>query len=156
MTQRRCGIDVSGRWFVRLSGDAVDLDPDNVAVVREGDPFGMPIKVWSVHVSWHVHSRGPVPWQSGMSWGWNDMPTVRLSLGYVDADGHYTDPDPDGPGPLDEEVDWSSHTAPAWVRRLVEERVTGPNGEPAVLPPPLDHPAQVCAHPECPAHGSAT
>lgn len=156
MNDRRCGVYTEGYWWVTISGDAVDLDPDNVAFVREGDPFGMPCKVWAVRVMWDVNSRGLVPWEPGMSWTWKETPEVELDLGYVDVtDGRYTDPDPDGPGLPAVRVDWSSRTAPAWVRRLVEERVTGPTGERATLPPPPDPPAVACEHDDCPVHGGA-
>lgn len=153
MEQLRCGVRTDAKWKVGITGDAVDMDPDNVATVPAGDPFGLAVKVWDVVVVWHLDPRGLVPWSPDLLWSWNPEPSVTLWRSYVDADGHYTDPDPNGPGMSSETIDWSSHTAPAWVRRLVEERAVGPTGERAKLPLPPAPPTQVCAHSECPAHG---
>lgn len=150
MTELRCGIFTTAKWVVRITGDAITEEPENVSRRVSWAPDG-PVRVIGVDLTWRldgrtVHGRGAPAW-------W-PCPRVELDLYYVDADGGWISPDVDNDYWIEREiVDFTDRFAPGWVRRLIETRASGPTGDPVRLPAAVLPQGPVCVHDECPIHG---
>lgn len=139
-----------GKWEVYLTGDAMTKNPGNTP--RRVDSAEEPVIVIEIRASWRLlpssrQVQGVSPW-------WPN-PRVLLTFGRASVyDGSCPSADSYEDDELVQEVvDWTSHTAPDWVRQLVKSVVIGPTGALAVIPDAPARPVTECAHDDCPTHG---